>query len=257
MNASRKILFILFCSAVSAALAAQETKDDTYKTDEKPKTEQKNPVPAQSGQIPMIFSFPGQQGQNPWSFGGQRPSGGGDEKKDDGKDDKKDDNPWRNSPWGQPGGGFGGNPGMGGSFGGGFGGGFGSGNPWEQSFGGFGGFGGGPGMGGGFGGGFGGGPGFNPWDDGPMFFGGDSFFGRERPWENNGNDQDKKNDDPTSGGRGRPGGLFGSGNPWLDIPVSPLTFGFGRPGSGMGGFGGTPGMGGFANGFFAERSLKS
>ena len=265
MNASRKILLVLFCSAVSAALAAQETRDDASKKDEKPKTEQKNPVPAQSGQIPMIFSFPGQQlGQNPWAAGpfapgGQQP-GGGDEKKDDGKNDRQDDNPWRNSPWGQPGGGFGGAPGMGGGFGGGFGGGnpgFGSGNPREQGFGGFGGgFGGGPGMGGGFGGG----PGFNPWNDGPMFFGGNSFFGMDRPRENNDRNKnnDNKNDNSSPfGGRSRPGGLFGSGNPWTDIPVSPLTFGFGRPGSGMGGFGGgnpweqgfggfggTPGMGG-------------
>ena len=161
MTATRKILLVLFCTAVSAALAAQEAKDDASKSDEKPKTEQRNST--QTGQIPMIFSFPGQQpGQNPWRFEGA--PGGRDEKKEDGKkDEKNNDNPWQNSPWGQPGGGFGG-----------FGGGPGSGNPWESGFGG--------GFGNpwdtGFGGGFGGGPGFNPWDDGPMFFGRSGcFFG--------------------------------------------------------------------------------
>ncbi|MBR3688007.1 MAG: hypothetical protein IKL85_02910, partial [Lentisphaeria bacterium] len=242
MTAARKILLLLFCTTASFALAAQEAKDDASKSEDKPKTEQKNPV--QPGQIPMI-TFPGQQwGQNPWTFGGA--PGGRDEKKDDGqngdtKDEKKNDNPWQNAPWGQPGGGFGG-----------FGGGPGSGNPWEQS--GFGGFGGGPGSGnpweqGGFGG-FGGGPGFNPWDDGPMFFGGGgSFFGMDRPWENRDNDKkedkEKKDDSSPFGGRGRSvGGLFGPGNPWTDIPVSPLNFGFGGPGMGSGfggGFG--PGMG--------------
>ena len=134
MTAARKILLLLFCTTASFALAAQEAKDDASKSEDKPKTEQKNPV--QPGQIPMI-TFPGQQwGQNPWTFGGA--PGGRDEKKDDGqngdtKDEKKNDNPWQNAPWGQPGGGFGG-----------FGGGPGSGNPWEQGgFGGFGGFGGG------------------------------------------------------------------------------------------------------------------
>ncbi len=224
MTATRKILLALFCTAVSSALAAQEAKDDASKSEEKPKTEQRNPV--QFGQIPMI-TFPGQQwGQNPWTFGGQP---GGNEKKDDGKnDEKKNDNPWQGSPWGQPGGGFGGAPGMGGSFGG---------APGIGGIpGGQGGFGGAPGMGGGFGGGFG----FNPWDDGPMFFGGSgSFFGMDRPWENN----DKQDDSSPFGGRGRSGGLFGSGNPWLDTPGSP-SFGFGGgPGMG-GGFGGGPGMGG-------------
>ncbi len=129
MTAARKILLALFCTTVSVALAAQEAKGDTSKSEEKPKEEQRNPAPF--GQIPMI-TFPGQQwGQNPWTFGGQP---GGNEKKDDGKQDEKNDNPWQNSPWGQPGGGFGGAPG-------GFGGGPNSGNPWEQDFGGFGGFG--------------------------------------------------------------------------------------------------------------------
>ncbi len=238
MTATRKILLLLFCTSASFALAAQEAKDDASQSGEKPKTEQKDS--SQPGRIPMI-TFPGQQwGQNPWTFGGA--PGGRDEKKDDGKEDeKKNDNPWQNAPWGQPGGGFGG-----------FGGGPGSGNPWEQ--GGFGGFGGGPGsgnpweqgFGGGFGG-FGGGPGFNPWADGPMFFGGSgSFFGMDRPWEKRGDDnkEDKeKKDDPSPFG-GFGGGLFGSGNPWIDIPVSPWTFGFGNPGPGMGGsFGGGPGSG--------------
>jgi hypothetical protein len=254
MTATRKILLVLFCMTASAALAAQEAKEDASKSEDKPKTEQRNP--AQPGQIPMI-SFPGQQwGQNPWMFGGA-PSGR-DEKKDDGQDDKKDDNPWSNSPWGQSGGGFGGGFGGGPGMGGGFGGGPGSGNPWEQGFGG--------GFGSGFGGGFGNGnpwddgPVFNPWADGPMFFGGSgSFFGMERPWENRGSDnkndnkeEEKKDDSSPFGGRGRSGGgLFGSGNPWLDIPVSPWTFGLGRPNAGFGGapgmgggFGGGPGMGG-------------
>ena len=253
MTATRKILLLLFCTTASVALVAQEAKDDTSKSEDKPAAEQKNP--AQPGRIPMIFGPV--QGQNPWMFGG---APDGNEKKDDGKEEKKDekknDNPWQNSPWGQPGGGFGGGPGIGGfggapGMGGGFGGAPGSGNPWEQGFGGFGGgFGGAPGMGGGFGGG----PGFNPWDDGPMFFGGGSFFGMDRPWENNdrNKDNDKKNDDstPFGGGRSRSGGLFGSGNPWTDIPVSPLTFGLGRPGSGMGGgFGGSPWDSGFGGGF--------
>ena len=85
MTAARKILLILFCSAVSAALAAQEAKDDTSKSEEKPKTEQSKS--AQTDQIPMIFFGP-VQGQNPWIFGGT--PGGRDEKKDDGKEDMFD-----------------------------------------------------------------------------------------------------------------------------------------------------------------------
>ena len=82
MTAARKILLALFCTTVSAALAAQEAKNDTSKSEEKPKEEQRNPV--QFGQIPMI-SVPGQQwGQNPGTCGGQP---GGNEKKDDGKED--------------------------------------------------------------------------------------------------------------------------------------------------------------------------
>ena len=104
MTAARKILLVLFCSAASAALAAQEAKEDASKSDEKPKAEQRNP--AQSGQIPTIFGIPG-QGQTPWMFGGQ-PGRGGNEEKDGEKDEKKTDDPQRNSPWGQPGGGFGG-----------------------------------------------------------------------------------------------------------------------------------------------------
>ena len=108
MTATRKILLLLFCTTASVALAAQEAKDDTSKSEDKPAAEQKNP--AQPGRIPMIFGPV--QGQNPWVFGG---TPGGNEKKDDGKEEKKDenknDNPWQNSPWGQPGGGFGGGPG--------------------------------------------------------------------------------------------------------------------------------------------------
>ena len=82
MTATRKILLLLLCSTASAALAAQEAKDDASKSEEKPKTEQNNPV--QLGRIPMI-SFPGQQwGQNPWTFGGA-PGAGSGEKMDDGQ----------------------------------------------------------------------------------------------------------------------------------------------------------------------------
>ena len=77
MTATRKILLILFCTSVSAALAAQEAKDETSKSVDKAKTEQNNPV--QPGQIPMIFRPA--QGQNPWMFGGapggNRPGGMG------------------------------------------------------------------------------------------------------------------------------------------------------------------------------------
>jgi uncharacterized protein YfbU (UPF0304 family) len=255
MTATRKILLVLLCTAASAMLAAQEAKEDASKSDEKPKTGQGNS--AQPGQIPMIFGIPGQQQgqQGPWTFGGQ-PGGRNNEKKEGEKDEKRSDDPRRNPSWGQPGGfggGFGGGaPGMGGGFGGGFGGTPGMG----------GGFGGAPGLGGGFGGGapglgggFGGGPGFNPWDDGPMFFGrSGSFFSMDRSRENQ---EKNQNDSSPFGGRSRPGGLFGSGNPWIDIPVSPFAFGLGNSGmggngfgggnpweQGFGGFGGAPGMGG-------------
>ena len=60
MTATRKILLLVLCTTASAALAAQEAKDDASKSgEEKAKTEQKNPGSAvQPGQIPMI-TFPG------------------------------------------------------------------------------------------------------------------------------------------------------------------------------------------------------
>ena len=39
MTATRKILLLLFCTTASFALAAQETKDDASKSEEKPKME--------------------------------------------------------------------------------------------------------------------------------------------------------------------------------------------------------------------------
>ena len=227
---ARTILLALICSAVSATLAAQEAKDDSSKKDETPKTERNDSF--RPGQIPMIFGFPsGQQGQNPWTFGGQPGNSG---EKDDKKDGKQDNDPWKNTPWGRQMGGFGGfgggpgTPGMGGGFGGG---------PGT------------PGMGGGFGGGPV--PSFNPWDDGPMFFGGDgnSLFGMGNPW----------NDGPSDSNRsGRSGRLFGLGNPWIDSPTSMGFGGFGGFGGGPGtpgmgggfggGFGGGPGFGGFGGG---------
>ena len=75
MTATRIILLALLCSAVSVTLAAQEAEGDASKKEEASKTEKTES--AQPGQIPMIFGIPGQQGQNPWMFGGA-PGGGSD-----------------------------------------------------------------------------------------------------------------------------------------------------------------------------------
>ena len=247
MTATRIILLALICSTASVALAAQDGGGNASKPDETKKTEQNNP--SSPGQIPMIFGIPGQQGPNPWMFGGQQ-SGDNKDKNED-KDASKNNDPWRYSPWRQQGTGFGGQPGgFGSAPGGAFGG-----NPGGSGLGGFGGQPGGFGSapGGGFGGqpggsgmgGFGGQPGgpaamFNPWDDGPMFFGGSGFlFGRGGSGD----------DAPFGSGGYNPGRLFGSGNPWLDTP--PMGFGNfgGNPGgSGMSGFGGGRGGSGLGGG---------
>ena len=227
MKLYRTILLALICSSVSWTLTAQDaaSSSDKPKDDAEKKTEDKAPT----GRPPFVFGgIPGQgQGQNPWMFGA--PAGQNDSSrnnKEKGQDGDKNNTNRNGNPWqmGQMPGVGGGNP-FGGAPGGGFGGGFG----------------GGPGMGGGFGGGpgggnpFGGSGFFDPWDDGPMFFGrsGDNLFGMGNPRE-----------DRSFGGGRRPGGLFDSGNPWIDSSMPPMSFGFGggQPG-GMGGFG-TPGMGG-------------
>ena len=77
MTATRIILLALLCSAVSVTLAAQEAGGGASPKDETPEKKES----AQPGQIPMIFGIPGQQGQNPWMFGGA-PGGGSDKEKD-------------------------------------------------------------------------------------------------------------------------------------------------------------------------------
>ena len=225
MTATTRFLLILLCSTASVALVAQDGKDDASKDKEKTTSEQKQTP--QPGQIPGLFGMPG-QGQNPWLFGGQ-PGGSQDRNnsQDKNKDGKQNDDSRNTFPWGQAPA-----PGFGGGQPGGL---FGSGNPWETrgSFGGLGGFGGSPRP-------------FNPWDDSPMFFGGSGqLFGMGNPREENSNPFGGSGNSGGSGRRG--GGLFGSGNPWIDNPFSSMEFGFGgAPGSGMGGFGGPgSGMGGF------------